>query len=127
MNRINKKWQAIILVTLIISFLSVGFSSYIIYDKRANVDKLMDIQKRNIHAVIITIEKFNTDRYQERIISLLDIKASPAREKMLLAFKQQNREDLIKLSIAIDNKKVSEVFTDIDLKIQSMALVHQNL
>ena len=98
MNRINEKWQAIILVTLVISFLSVGFSSYIIYTKKNNVDKIMNIQKNHIQSLIITIEKFNTERYQERIKSLLDIKASPAREKMLLAFKQQNRELLFQLS-----------------------------
>jgi len=98
MKKINEKWQAIILITLVISLLSTGFSTFIIYNKNASVDKMMTIQQKNIRSIINTIEHINTSRYVERIKSLIDYQVSPERERMLLAFENNNREELYNLS-----------------------------
>ena len=98
MKKINEKWQAIILVTLVITFLSAGFSSFIIYSKNACVDKMMNIEQMNIRSIISTIEHTNTSRYIERIKSLVNYHVSQEKERMLLALKDKDRKELYRLS-----------------------------
>jgi len=97
-ENIKEKRKAIIIVTLLISLLCAGFSTFIILHGQKEVNEKIQIHENDVRALIKTIEKANTTQYRNRIISFVDVKSASSKEEIVNAFARRDQQELLRLT-----------------------------
>ncbi|MCK5405125.1 MAG: hypothetical protein KAI75_07825, partial [Desulfobulbaceae bacterium] len=104
----NKKWQVISSVMLIIIFICSAFMYHFIQHAQQSLDRSVDSKAESIRAIVKTIETNKNRHYRKRINNFINYKLDPSKEKTLQAFAAQDREELLRLSTPYFNLIQSE-------------------
>lgn len=94
----NAKWKVIISVMLIIMAICAIFLFFFIQHSQNALETYVNLETKSIRAVSENIEELNNQQYRKRILSLIDHASTPTKDKMIKAFANRNREELLQLS-----------------------------
>lgn len=94
----NAKWKIILLVMLIIVSICGVFINLMISGSREELQSSVARDIEGIRAVVTTIEEDNSRHYRNRIKSLIHYREFPKREKLIKAFAQRDRDELLRLA-----------------------------
>ncbi len=94
----NVKWKAISAVMAVITFICAIYIFSYLESKTENMDESISVYTTSLTSLVEFIERHNKQEYQNRIRSFVNYRLSPAREKLILAFRDRNRADLLAAS-----------------------------
>lgn len=92
---------------IILSICSVFIYLFIRHSQQT-LNQIIDSKVKSIRAITHVLEEQQSLHYQKRISSLVNYKLEPSREKILQAFANQNRDELLRLSLPYFNLLQSE-------------------
>lgn len=102
------KWKIILLVMLIIISICGVFITLFVFDSRENLKRFVDSETRSIRAIVEATEEENSRYYRNRIRAFVSYEEVPKQEKLINAFAQHNREELLRMSTPYLNFLIRE-------------------
>ncbi len=91
----NVKWKAISAVMALITFICAIYIVFYIKYVAQDMDESISLYSRSLSGLVEFVDRSNRRQFQNRIKSFVNYRVSPAREKLILAFRDRNRAELL--------------------------------
>jgi len=104
----DMKWKVIASVMGVIGCICGLLVGLFIQHTQQTLHRCVDRQIQSLHGIVENLEAEKNRYYQARIKNFIDYKLDPGREKILQAFADQNREELLRLSMPYFKRAQSE-------------------
>ena len=95
----NIKWKAISAVMALITIICVIYIFFYLEHESRDMDESISIYSRSVSSLVEFIDRRNRTQFKSRIKSFVNYRISPAREKLIMAFRNRNRAELLAASL----------------------------